>query len=118
MQEIKFRVRSSFSLINALLNYQFNKLTHDQSKNLIEEIKNHIYGVSTVHELMLEALDYNQIRFEKYILRILGLMEKLYPVKSSINVQVYAQDILLPISQALPVALIIFELLNTLIRRP
>ncbi len=112
MQEIKFRVRSSFSIINALLNYQFNKLTHNESKNLIEEIKNHIYGVSTVHELMLEAVDYNQIRFEKYIFRLLGLMQKLYSGNTSINIQVNAQDLLLPISQALPSALIIFELLN------
>ncbi|MCX7745085.1 MAG: GAF domain-containing protein [Flavobacteriales bacterium] len=112
MQEVKFRVRSSFSLVNALLNYQYNKLTHSASIQLIEEIKNHIFGVSSVHELLLEAVDFKNIRFEKYILRILGLMEKLYQGNSSINFQVQAPDVFLPISKALPCALIIFELLN------
>lgn len=112
MQEVKFRVRSSFSLVNALLNYQYNKLTHAESIELIEEIKNHIYGVSSVHELLLEAVDFNNIRFEKYILRILGLMEKLYEGEPFINFQVQAPDVVLSISKALPCALIIFELLN------
>ena len=105
-------MRSSFSLVNALMNFQYNKLSHPESVKLIEDVKNHIFGVSSVHELMLEAIDYHQIRFEKYILRILGLMEKLYNGNPSINIHVHAPDVVLPISKALPSALIIFELLN------
>lgn len=112
MEEISYRVKYSFALMNALLNYHAEKYKDPYHADLFSGIKNQLQSISGIHEIIFEAKDYARIRFEKYIYRILAMVDNLYPLAFNMEPRVQMSGIYLPISKALPCAMIIGELMK------
>ncbi|MBE2246933.1 MAG: GAF domain-containing protein [Candidatus Competibacteraceae bacterium] len=111
MNEIKYRTKSNNAIVNAIVSYYLNKTDISQAPNLLH-LKSHILGISGVHEIILESYDYESIRFNKVIYRIIGLVESMNSSKSKIDINIAINDIAIHVSKALPLSLIIYEITN------
>lgn len=113
MEEISYRVKYSFGLVNALLNYHADKNDDGNDDEFFRDFKNQLQAFSGVHEILFEAKDYAHIDLNNFVYRINALVESIYQQKAVVTADFRMdKSIRLPISQALPVALIIDELLR------
>ena len=117
IKEIHHRVKNNLQLINSLLNLQARRIPDEKNRSPFEECKNRISSIALVHEKIYESNDLAKINFGEYLHTLTTQFFTSYPGRlSHIDLKIDVQNILLPVNQAIPCALIINELLSNSIK--
>ncbi|MDQ3047245.1 MAG: sensor histidine kinase, partial [Bacteroidota bacterium] len=96
-----------------LLSLQTNKAKDDFHKNLLQESRNRLESISTIHQLLYQSKSYATVNFKEYLEKILSNLNNSFSssdkkIKTIKNIQ----TIELEISVAIPLALIVNELVT------
>jgi two-component sensor histidine kinase len=111
LKEVYHRVKNNLQVISSLLNLQDEHISDPRSLALLQESKNRIHAIGLVHEQLYQTADLARIDFSIYIHELIDhLMSVFRPVL--ISVQVDVADVHLPLNVAVPVGLIINELVT------
>lgn len=112
LQEVNHRVKNNLSIVASLMNLQSEKSKDDYHKLLFTECRNRLDSISTVHELVYKTKSYSHINFKEYLIEIIKHIAESYKDSKNVVVSKTISDVHVDISSAIPLALIVNELIT------
>ncbi|MBA4418668.1 MAG: hypothetical protein C0392_12285 [Syntrophus sp. (in: bacteria)] len=113
IREIHHRVKNNLSVILGLLSLQADKIeTKEQALAAFSESRDRIYSMALVHQRLYEKTDLSRIDMENYIYDISSKLKDIYAKDRSIIIEPNAKDVSLDINIAVPLGLILNELIT------
>jgi two-component sensor histidine kinase len=116
LAEIHHRVKNNLAIISALINMQKDNLKDEQSKQIFEETKNRIYAMSLIHNLLYENKSFAKIDFADYVQKFCINISRSYQICDNIVIEQKIDDIEIDINTAVPLALMLNELLTNALK--
>ena len=112
LQEVNHRVKNNLSIVASLMNLQSEKSHDSYHKQLFLECRNRLDSIASVHELIYKAKTYSHINFKDYLNQILDHITNSYQSFSHIKIIKAITEVHVDISAAIPLALIVNELIT------
>lgn len=112
LQEVNHRVKNNLSIVASLMNLQSEKSNDNYHKQLFIECRNRLDSISSVHELIYKAKSYSHINFKEYLNQIIEHISNSYKSFSHIKIIKDITDVHVDISSAIPMALIVNEVIT------
>ena len=113
LQEVNHRVKNNLAIISSLINMQAEKAQDKYHKNLFQETRNRLMSIAAVHELLYQSKSYSEVNFKKYLNQIIdNLIDSIDIKNKEVKVERKIENIILPVSIAIPLALIVNELVT------
>ncbi|MFW6208610.1 MAG: histidine kinase dimerization/phosphoacceptor domain -containing protein, partial [Spirochaetota bacterium] len=113
VKEVHHRVKNNLQLVLSILNLKYTSIKDEAVKNALYDNIGRIYTISQVHEQLYSSDSLAEIDLSTYLpslLTYLLTLEKYISYQVLTDVQV--EKVLLNIDQAIPVGLIMFELIS------
>jgi len=112
LQEIHHRVKNNMQIISSLLNLQITYLDDEEAVNLLKESQNRVRSMAIIHEKLYQSNDFTKINITEYINSLVNGLFYSYSIKNHINSIINVDDVELNIETAVPVGLILNELIS------
>ena len=117
LREIHHRVKNNLQVVSSLLNMQARNARDKDTIEILSEARDRIKTMSLIHSQLYEGRDLAEINMKGFIDQLLGQLLQSYPVGDTrITPVVMVDDYPFPISVAVPVGLIINELLSNALK--
>jgi two-component sensor histidine kinase/putative methionine-R-sulfoxide reductase with GAF domain len=117
LKEIHHRVKNNLQIISSLLNLQSRKLKDGKARASFVESNNRIRSIATLHEQLYRSKDLSRIDFSAHIRNMTNHLLRSYGVGSDrIRVAIDSGQIYLDINTAIPLGLIVNELVSNAIK--
>lgn len=112
LREIHHRVKNNLQIIISLLNLQARRIDDEQMLESFQESIQRVRAMSLVHEKLYGGGDLAHINIRGYIYSLINSLIAFYNVnKGTISLKVDADNIMVDVSTAVPLGLIINELI-------
>ena len=113
LREVHHRVKNNLQIIISLLNLQSRYITDETTLSAFRESQSRVRAMALVHEKLYQSSDLAKIDFDNYI-RFLGdSMLRFFDMKGKgITLTMDIRDIFLAIDTAIPIGLMINELIS------
>lgn len=112
LQEVHHRVKNNLSIVGSLMNLQAEKSADDYHKQLFIECRSRLDSIAAVHELIYKAKSYSQLNFKEYLDQIIDHITSSYHSSKHITIEKGITDVHVDISTAIPLALMVNELIT------
>lgn len=113
LREIHHRVKNNMQLITSLLDLQISNTNEQETKKNILESQNRIRVMSIVYERLYESVDLHTINTQQFVQNITNYLYQVYNgALKNIHVNYSIDDFEIDIETAVPVSLIICELVT------
>ena len=113
LKEIHHRVKNNLQVISGLLELQKEEMTDEKVKAAFSEGQSRVRSVALIHQNLYQHETLSSIRFKEFIPDLLKYLDEVFEEKSkSLTVLVTGEDAQLDIDTAVPLGLIINELLT------
>jgi len=117
IQEIYHRTKNNMAVISAMISIQSRHTENDYVKSTFREINNKIQAMSLVHQKLYEVKDLSNISLNDYIDDLTKLIKASYGIISKkINFKLDMQELKISIDSAIPLGLIINELVSNIFK--
>jgi len=118
LKEVHHRVKNNLQIISGILKLQSMKIHDPQAQEIIQECRNQVYSMASIHELLYNSKDIGKIRIEEYINRLVDHFKQEYGGTSARIKLVVAVDpgIVLDIERCIPCGLILNELITNAVK--
>lgn len=111
LKEIHHRVKNNMQIILSILNLQARKMNDEKITDFVKEGESRIQSMAIIHEKLYQSENLADISFNDYVHQLLMFIYQIYNVDSSkIPYNIDTSDIQLDINTAVPLGLIINEL--------
>ena len=115
LKEIHHRVKNNLQIVSSLLDMGSMQTQNQEVIDLIMDCRNRINSMALVHSQLYKDERLNQIDMEKHIQELSKRLLQIYEMEKTITLDIKPTDIYLPITRAVPCALVLNELIsNTL----
>ena len=113
LKEIHHRVKNNLQLITSLLNLQADSDDSQSIEDFLYKGQNRVKSMALIHEQLYQSVNISSINMEEYIQQLVQSILQSFGMKGeTIQLQIKADSIQLDIDQAIPLGLIINELVN------
>lgn len=114
LAEIHHRVKNNMQIIVSLLNLQSNHLEDKQLLKIFQKSQNRIRAIALVHEILVQSSDLSRLDFRSYIRKLVSTLSRtiIGPRHQEIRLRIDAEEISFNLDDAVPVGLIINELIT------
>ena len=113
MKEVHHRVKNNLAVIASLLSLQAHELQDASAKAALRESRERVTAMAEIHELMYRHDNTKSIVFDEYLRALTSRMERSFSYKKQqIRFVLETIPLELPFDQAIPLALIVNELLT------
>jgi two-component sensor histidine kinase/Tfp pilus assembly protein PilF len=113
LKEIHHRVKNNLQVISSLLSLQSKSLQDTGAQDAISESRNRVKSMSLIHEQLYQDDTIAGVYMKDYIERLVRSLNQSYGLDSSrVEVKVDTDNILLDVDSAIPLGLIINELVS------
>jgi len=113
LKEIHHRVKNNLAVISSLLSMQSREAKESETQILLKESQNRIKSMALIHEKLYKTEDLSKIDFGDYIQSLADHLLETYRLDLSfINTEVKAENIFFGIDTAIPLGLMINELIS------
>jgi PAS domain S-box-containing protein len=113
LKEIHHRVKNNLMIISSLLNLQSGYIKDKASKDIFIESQNRARSMALIHERLYQSTDLKSIDFGEYITSLSNELFNTYKADSGfIKLKIDVEDIFLDINTAIPLGLIVNELVT------
>jgi two-component sensor histidine kinase len=117
IQEIHHRVKNNLQVISSLIGLQMMKARGKGSVAALSDVKNRIYTMSLLHQILYQEEDLSHIDMNHYVQDIsIYLVQSLEADSSKLDIAVLINDVHLNLEKALPCGLIINEVVSNSIK--
>jgi len=111
LAEVYHRVKNNLNLITSMLNMQKNSTNNEEIKKALEECRSRVYSISLLHQKLIQPQT-REVDITGYIMDICSEFRKSLPAEHKIMFELNLQPVRMKISQAIPLGLIINELMT------
>ncbi|MEX0723622.1 MAG: histidine kinase dimerization/phosphoacceptor domain -containing protein [Gracilimonas sp.] len=113
IQEVHHRVKNNLAVISSFLQLQELISEEEEVKAILASNYMRVKSMALIHDELYKANDFSGINFEHYLTEILALLqEKLSPKDKDVKLNISSESIYMNLNQAVPLALIINELVS------
>ena len=113
LAEIHHRVKNNLAVISGLLQLQQYRIDSEAAKIALRSSQMRIQSMAMIHESLYESTNFSNVKFDKYVDKLLGSIEStLKNPDREVELEIDIEDVALNINQAIPLALIINELVT------
>ncbi len=117
LREIHHRVKNNLQVISSLLNLQFDTIQDPQALQAFRESQNRVRAMALVHERLYRSPNLAGVDMAEYIQSEIAYLSRAYGVSTcAITLNVAVDDVTLAIDAAIPVGLIINELVSNALK--
>lgn len=110
--EIHHRVKNNLTLVLGLIEMQRDMQSNELLKNQFNEIKNRIYTMSLIHDKMYKSNSFANIELDDYLKDLVTAVSRFYGKRKEINLNFDFQKIIVSGKSAIPIALMINEVVT------
>lgn len=113
LKEIHHRVKNNLQIISSLLNLQSSYIKDKESLEIFRESQNRVKSMALIHEELYKTANLSRIDFKKYSENLINYLYQSYRLVSRmVEFRIESNDIFLDIETAIPLGLIISELVS------
>jgi two-component system, sensor histidine kinase PdtaS len=113
LKEIHHRVKNNLQIISSLLNLQSASLEDSSALEAIKEGQNRVKSIALIHQKLYQTEDLSRVDFQEYCEQLVSFLQSAFKQSGkSIEAKVEANSIQLDIDTAVPLGLIINELVT------
>jgi len=112
LKEVHHRVKNNMQVISSLLRMQSRFVKDEDSLRMFVESQNRVRSMAIIHEKLYQSDDLANINTRQYITSLMGNLVHSYKTDSKVTIKMDVQDKLLDVNLAIPVGLIINELVS------
>ncbi|MBC7695295.1 MAG: PAS domain S-box protein [Burkholderiales bacterium] len=113
MKEFQHRVKNNFAVISSLINLEGEKAKDEYHKSLFQESRNRLDSIAKLHELLYKSKSYININLKQYLNEVLdNLTDSFSASHEGIDIKSKIDDVVLGVKIAIPLALILNELVT------
>lgn len=113
LRELYHRVKNNMQVIISLMNLQLRKIEDPAVRHLMEETRNRVRAMALVHEMLYKSENLSEINLARYIpLLASQVFSSLENKSQKVRKIVEAEDIMVTLDKAIPVGLILNELIT------
>ena len=117
IQEINHRVKNNMQIISSLLSLQANHTSSDEAAEILKESRGRVKSMAMIHEKLYHSSNLSQLNMAEYLNNLVSDILRSYSnVSSNVTSNVYIDDIYLNINTALPMGLMVNELVSNSIK--
>jgi len=117
LKEIHHRVKNNMQVISSLLFMQARSTQQPDVRDILLESQNRIKSIALVHEKLYQSEDFKKIDYKDYLERIAHHIFESYQISpGSIHLEVRSEAVFLSIEKAVPLSLIVNELITNSIK--
>lgn len=112
LREVHHRVKNNLQLVYSLLNLQQGGLTDPRAIETVSASKQRIKIISLVHEALYKTDEAREVDIAVYLAEIVKHIQQLTAEADSLQIETQIQPVLLDLTKAVPLGLIINEIVN------
>jgi PAS domain S-box-containing protein len=113
MKEIYHRMKNNLMVISSLLNLQSDYITDEEARGIFKDSQKRAHSMALIHERLYRSTDLKHIDFGDYIRTLVMDLFRTYLAEPSrIKLELDVEDVMLDIDTAIPLGLIVNELLS------
>ncbi len=113
LKEIHHRVKNNLQIITSLLSLQSKSLVDSAAQGAISESRNRVKSMSLIHEQLYQEDTISGVEMNDYISRLVSSLTSSYGLDTErIEIKIESENILLDVDSAIPLGLIINELVS------
>ena len=113
LKEIHHRVKNNLQIISSLLSLQSKNTNDVATQGAISESRNRVKSMSLIHEQLYQEDTISGVEMMDYITRLVNSLCSSYGLdRDKIKIEIEAENILLDVDSAIPLGLIINELVS------
>jgi len=119
LREIHHRVKNNLQLIISMLNLQKPSIDSEKSEKteVLVNMENRINSMALIHDQLYNTTSLNRINMPDYFVKLAGSIRESYEFEQrTISIEVSSVDLDLPIDKALPLGIIVNELISNSIK--
>ncbi len=117
LQEIHHRVKNNLQVVVSLLSIQANRINRRDVIDILNETQNRVRAIAGIHETLYSSPDLANISFSEYMEQLIRGLFSFYHVKlNAIKLEIEVDDMVLDITQAIPLGLIVNELVTNALK--
>ncbi|KQC08862.1 MAG: hypothetical protein APR54_00405 [Candidatus Cloacimonas sp. SDB] len=117
IKEIHHRVKNNMQVVSSLLQLQSRYIKDQETLEIFRKSQNRVRSMSMIHEKLYKSGDFTKIDFNDYIRKLAHHLLVFYSIDiNKIQIVYQISDIYLDITQAIPLGLIINELLSNCLK--
>lgn len=117
LKEIHHRVKNNMQVMSSMLNLQAAYVESDSTREMLREGQNRIKSMALIHEMLYQSEDLSLVDMEGYVRTLTnGLVSMYMCERKGLRLRVHIRDIRMGIDTAIPVGLIINELMSNALK--
>ncbi len=116
LKEIHHRVKNNLEVVSSLLALQSNQLQDDAAKNAMQDSQNRVHSMSMIHQRLYQGKNLASIEMKDYCFNLTAHVLDSFGAEEQINVKCNMKPIELDVDTAVPIGLIINELLTNILK--
>jgi PAS domain S-box-containing protein len=113
LQEVHHRVKNNLQVISSLFDMRAMRTDNQGVVNFLEDTRSKIHTMALIHTQLYRSERFDRIDMGSHIRELVEYLSRIYITKSvSISTVIEAQNVYLSVTQAIPCALVINELVS------
>lgn len=116
LKEIHHRVKNNLQVISSLLSMQSRQMKDGEAKTAVREGQSRIKSMSLIHQKLYSEDNLSRINMKEYIEELSSFLFKSYKPGESVTQLIESDDIMLDVDTAVPLGLIINELISNALK--
>ncbi|MCP4040817.1 MAG: hypothetical protein GY731_02520, partial [Gammaproteobacteria bacterium] len=116
LREVHHRVKNNMEVITSLLNLQAHRTLNKEAVAVLQESQQRVKTMAMAHERLYRSQDLAHLKLSEYVSSLVGTAQQMFAtIANRVTVQIQVADFQVNMDQAIPLGLIINELVtNTL----
>lgn len=113
LSEIHHRVKNNLQIISSLLNLQKGYVEGEESVNILKESQGRVRTMAMIHEKLYQSPTFSNVPIKEYVIELVSSILYSYGIsKDMVHQEFDVEDLKVDIDTALPLGLIINELVT------
>ncbi len=112
LEEVHHRVKNNLQIISSLLDMSSMQAHNKETIELFAESRNRVNSIALIHSQLYDSERFDEIVMERHIHELSGNLLKIYSKEDTITLDIKSANVCLPVTQAVPCALVLNELIS------
>lgn len=113
LREIHHRVKNNLQIVSSILSIQTQNINDESVLAAMEEGQSRVQAMSLIHENLYQSEHINNVNINNYLQELIQYLSTMYEKDSKqISVEIKAKDVYFDIDTAIPLGLIVNELIS------
>ncbi|MBT8333286.1 MAG: GAF domain-containing protein, partial [Deltaproteobacteria bacterium] len=112
IKEVHHRVKNNLQVISSLLDMSKRRAKHPETVDLLSEAHAKIFTMSLIHSQLYQSGRFDEINMGTFIRELVAQLAHMHRNDRNIQLKIVAADIYLSVTQAIPIGLVINEIIS------